>query len=88
MDRRFIIRHIDWQQLFELALASTPAYAAPSGAMPVFISEVYPDDRSNQQTIDGAGGADLFEYVEIYNHSGRRSRLMTSSTFVTTIIRA
>ncbi|MEC0204435.1 S-layer homology domain-containing protein [Paenibacillus lautus] len=55
---------------FELALASTPAYAAPSGAMQVFISEIYPDDRSNQQTIEGAGGADLFEYVELYNHSG------------------
>ncbi|SEM59256.1 Lamin Tail Domain [Paenibacillus sp. cl141a] len=56
--------------LFELALASTPAYAAPSGAMPMLISEIYPDDRSNQQTIEGAGGADLFEYVEVYNQSG------------------
>ncbi|MCM3492075.1 lamin tail domain-containing protein [Paenibacillus lactis] len=55
---------------FEFALANTPVYAAPSGAMPVFISEIYPDDRSNQQTIEGAGGADLFEYVELYNHSG------------------
>ena len=38
--------------------------------MPVLISEIYPDDRSNQQTIEGAGGADLFEYVEVYNHTG------------------
>ncbi|MCM3443084.1 metallophosphoesterase [Metabacillus halosaccharovorans] len=34
--------------------------------MPVFFTEVYPDDKSNSH-MDGAGSNDLFEFVEIYN---------------------
>jgi predicted MPP superfamily phosphohydrolase len=56
---------------FNLAGIITPAKADSSGEMEVFISEIYPDDQSNQDVIEGAGGADLFEYVEIYNHSGQ-----------------
>lgn len=48
-----------------------PAKADASDEMKIFISEIYPDDKSNQNAIEGAGGADLFEYVEIYNHSGQ-----------------
>lgn len=48
-----------------------PAKADASDEMKIFISEIYPDDKSNQNAIEGAGGADLFEYVEIYNRSGQ-----------------
>ncbi|MFI2856386.1 hypothetical protein ACH6EH_04540 [Paenibacillus sp. JSM ZJ436] len=38
-------------------------------AVPVYITEVYPDDRSHHGVFEGAGGADLFEFVEIVNMS-------------------
>ncbi|MFS0728120.1 S-layer homology domain-containing protein [Paenibacillus sp. 1P07SE] len=40
-----------------------------TAAMPVLLTEIYPDDKSNQEHIEGAGSADLFEFVEIYNNS-------------------
>src|SRR5699024_9114503 len=36
---------------------------------PILITEVYPDDKSNEGKIDGAGNNDLFEFVEIYNNT-------------------
>lgn len=39
-----------------------------SNQQPVVITEVYPDDKSNPQ-IEGAGSNDLFEFIEIYNHT-------------------
>ncbi|MFP7288253.1 S-layer homology domain-containing protein [Shouchella clausii] len=55
-------------QFIQPAMAGTASAASGTG---VFITEVYPDDRSNQNEIEGAGGADLFEFVEIYNNSDR-----------------
>ncbi|GIO86968.1 hypothetical protein J25TS5_39000 [Paenibacillus faecis] len=56
-------------QFFHPALKNKAQAAAPRAG--VFITEVYPDDRSNQDRIEGAGSADLFEFVEIYNPSDR-----------------
>ncbi len=38
--------------------------------MPIFISEVYPNDKNNSH-IEGAGANDLYEYIEIYNNTNK-----------------
>ncbi|RXT02362.1 lamin tail domain-containing protein [Ammoniphilus sp. CFH 90114] len=48
------------------------AYAREGSAQsssPVFLTEIYPDDKSNSH-ISGAGSNDLFEFIEIYNNAG------------------
>ncbi|HZG83417.1 S-layer homology domain-containing protein [Paenibacillus sp.] len=56
-----------------LSLLGTSGLFVPKvladGSSPLVISEVYPDDRSNSGTIEGAGSNDLFEFIEIYNRS-------------------
>ncbi|MCM3768714.1 lamin tail domain-containing protein [Neobacillus niacini] len=40
----------------------------PKSEYPIFFTEIYPNDKSNSH-INGAGSNDLFEFVEIYNHT-------------------